>query len=402
MIDLLRRPGRAAAAPDRRSGATALWIAALAGLAAAVAGLIVVAALVLVAWGAAADSTGSAPDALRTAGQVWLFSHHSGIRTGIGGVGLVPLGLLAVPVLLLVRAGTVVAHRVELRGVGEAVRAVLVLAGCYAVAAAAVQVAGRGTTNQVGLLAALGSAIVVAALAGGIGVARGAQLGPVLAGRLPAAAPAVCRAALVAVAALLAGGGLLAATALCLHAGRFSALTSSLGPGVVGGILLLLLGLLFVPNAVVWATAYLSGPGFAVGTGTAVSMFGVTLGPVPAFPLLSGLPQTPDLPALHWLGLAVPVVAGGLAGRLLARRLAGSALLHLVGWAAATGPVAGAALAVLAALAGGKVGDGRLSAVGPSPWQIGVAVAVEVAVIACFAAVLIRWRQHRREAAEEA
>lgn len=402
MIDLLRRPGRAAAAPDRRSGATALWIAALAGLAAAVAGLIVVAALVLVAWGAAADSTGSAPDALRTAGQVWLFSHHSGIRTGIGGVGLVPLGLLAVPVLLLVRAGTVVAHRVELRGVGEAVRAVLVLAGCYAVAAAAVQVAGRGTTNQVGLLAALGSAIVVAALAGGIGVARGAQLGPVLAGRLPAAAPAVCRAALVAVAALLAGGGLLAATALCLHAGRFSALTSSLGPGVVGGILLLLLGLLFVPNAVVWATAYLSGPGFAVGTGTAVSMFGVTLGPVPAFPLLSGLPQTPDLPALHWLGLAVPVVAGGLAGRLLARRLAGSALLHLVGWAAATGPVAGAALAVLAALAGGKVGDGRLSAVGPSPWQIGVAVSIEVAVIACFAAVLIRWRQHRREAAEEA
>jgi hypothetical protein len=401
-MDLLRRPGRAAAPPDRRSGATALWIAALAGLAAAAGGLIVVAALVLVAWGAAADSTGSAPDALRTAGQVWLFAHHSGVRTSIGGVDLVPLGLLAVPVLLLARAGTVVARRVELRGVGEAARAVLVLAGCYAVAGAAVQVAVRGTTIQVGLLGAIGSTIVVAALAGAVGVARGAQLGPVLAGRLPAAAPAVCRAALLAVAALLAGGGLLAATALCLHAGRFAALTRGLQPGVVGGILLLLLGLLFVPNAVVWATAYLSGPGFAVGTGTTVSMFGVTLGSVPAFPLLSGLPQTADLPALHWLGLAVPVVAGGLAGRLLARRLTGSPALHLVGWAAATGPVAGAAFAVLAVLSGGKVGDGRLSAVGPSSWQIGVAVAVEVAVIACLAVALIRWRQHRREAAAEA
>jgi hypothetical protein len=57
---------------------------------------------------------------------------------------------------------------------------------------------------------------------------------------------------------------------------------------------------------------------------------------------------------------------------------------------------------VLAVLSGGKVGDGRLSAVGPSSWQIGVAVAVEVAVIACLAVALIRWRQHRREAAAEA
>jgi hypothetical protein len=75
-------------------------------------------------------------------------------------------------------------------------------------------------------------------------------------------------------------------------------------------------------------------------------------------------------------------------------------LLSLLGWAAVTGPVAGALFAVLAALSGGQIGDGRLAAVGPSAWRAGVSVAVEVTAMACLAVLLIRWRQHRREVAD--
>ncbi len=400
MTDLLRRPSSEGVAPDRRRTWRPLWLPALAGIGAAAGGLVVVAALVLVAWGAEAGTGGSAPDALRTAGQVWLFAHHSSVRTSVGAVVLVPLGLLAVPVLLLVRAGSLVAHRVDLRGIGEAGRAVLVLAGSYAVCAAAVGVAARGTTNHVDLPYAVVATLVVAALAGAVGIFRGTPVGPALAGRLPAATRPVCRAAALAVLTLLTGGALLAAIALCLHSARLSALTRGLGPGVVGGILLLLLGLLFVPNAVVWSAAYLTGPGFAVGTGTAVSLFGVTLGPVPAFPLLAALPQTPDVPAVRWIALAVPVLAGALAGRLLARGLDDARLFPLLGWAGVTGLVAGGLFAALAALAGGQVGDGRLSAVGPSTWQVGAAVAVEITVIAMAAALAIRRRRRRREAAD--
>ena len=402
MTDLLRRPSREAAAPDRRHGWRSLWLPALAGLGAAVAGLLVLAALVLAAWGGEAGTGGSAPDALRTAGQVWLFAHHSSVRTSLGAVVLVPLGLLAVPVALLIRAGSFVAHRVEIRGVGDAGRAVLVLAVSYAACAAAVGVAARGGTNHVDPAYAVLATLVVATLASSVGMARGAALGGALTGRLPAGSGPVGRAAAVVVATLLGGGALLAATALSLHAARFSALTRALGPGVAGGILLIVLGLLFVPNAAVWAAAYLAGPGFAVGAGTAVSVFGVTVGPVPAFPLLAALPQTPDVPAVHWIAPAVPVVAGVLAARLLARGLAGTRLVPLLGRAVVTGAVAGGLFAGLAALSGGQVGDGRLSAVGPSAWQAGTAVAVETAVIAGIAALLIRWRQRRREAADPA
>lgn len=399
MTDLLRRPTEDAAEPGRSGSYALAWAPALAAASAAVAGLLVVAAVVLIAWGAEAGNDGSATTALRTAGQVWLFAHHSTLRTGTGTLGLVPLGLLAVPLALLVQAGRFAARRAAVHNVGDAACAVGVLAGTYAVIAAAVGVLTRGSGTLVDPVYAAAAGLVVAALAGSIGVIREAGLGSALTGRIPAAGPVVARAGLVAATTMLAGGALLVAGALAVHSGRMLALTRGLGPGVVGEILLLLLAVLFAPNAAVCAAAYLAGPGFAVGTGTSVSVLGVTLGPVPAFPLLAALPQGAGSD-LRWLGAVVPLAAGSLAGALVVRRLAGVSRLRLVGWAAVTGPVAGAVLAVLAALAGGAVGDGRLTAVGPSPWQVGVAVTTEVAVIAVVAALALRWRQGRGEAVD--
>jgi hypothetical protein len=166
------------------------------------------------------------------------------------------------------------------------------------------------------------------------------------------------------------------------------ALAHSLGGGIVGSVLVLLLGLLYAPNAVICGTSYLVGPGFAVGSGTSVSLIGAHLGPVPAFPLLAALPSGTSPAPETWPLVAAPVLAGVFAG-VLAVRAAGAAgrraAVRLAGW---SGLTVGVVLAALAGLAGGPLGAGRLAAVGPSPWQLGGAAGVEVAVLAALSALV--------------
>jgi hypothetical protein len=81
---------------------------------------------------------------------------------------------------------------------------------------------------------------------------------------------------------------------------------------------------------------------------------------------------------------ALPVAAGLLAGVRVAR----SAGPDVIGWgpllraAALTGPVAGVVLGLVALAAGGPLGTGRLAAVGPSAWQVGLACALGVSLTA--------------------
>jgi hypothetical protein len=96
----------------------------------------------------------------------------------------------------------------------------------------------------------------------------------------------------------------------------------------------------------------------------------------------------------------VPLLAGVLAGRRVLADLDlqadeertpeppghGRRVLE----AAAVGPVTGAVVTGLAWLSGGAVGGQRLTEVGPSPWRVGLAVAVAVGVGAVLAALLRR------------
>ena len=87
-----------------------------------------------------------------------------------------------------------------------------------------------------------------------------------------------------------------------------------------------------------------------------------------------------------WM-LATVLAAGAIAYRLAP----GDDPLHAVAVAA---PGAGAGMALLAWLGGGAVGTGRLRTVGASPWQVGLAVAGEVAAVALlFVAAHALWRR---------
>src|SRR5690606_13616630 len=66
---------------------------------------------------------------------------------------------------------------------------------------------------------------------------------------------------------LLASGAVLVGASLAMNMSAADHLYDLLAPGVVGGVLLLLVELAFLPNAVIWGVAYAVGPGFSVGAG---------------------------------------------------------------------------------------------------------------------------------------
>jgi hypothetical protein len=218
---------------------------------------------------------------------------------------------------------------------------------------------------------------------------REARLRRTLWRRLPPRAQRLLPATAAVLGVLLAGGAFVAGASFVLHAGRATALASATDPGFVGGLALFATGLALVPNAALWGSAWLAGPGFAVGVGTAVGPFGTTVGAVPALPLLAALPSGAPPTWLGVVGLLVPVGAGAAGGVLLARTLRGGARSAAVE-GLGLGPCVGLAGALLAWLSGGPLGGGRLSVVGPSWWQVGLALTVEVGVAAAAAAAVVR------------
>jgi hypothetical protein len=187
-----------------------------------------------------------------------------------------------------------------------------------------------------------------------------------------------------------------------VHLHEAGTLERSLAPGAVGTVLLLLLQFGYLPNAIVWAIAFSLGPGFAFGSATVVAPTGSALGRLPALPLLAALPPGVHsaLPGgLEPVVLALPYVAGGLGGLLLVRAAPALGLDTAPMLGLVCGAVSGGVLALLAAVSGGPLGDGRLAAVGPSPWQVGVVSALELGISMAVAAGVLNYLALRRTGA---
>ena len=419
MTDVRQRRGAGPASGPPAVRPSVVLHGSLVAAAAALSGLATLAAVVLVAWVADAGPGSTGTDAIRAAADAWLLAHGGGLTVPAGHLRGIPLGLTVLAAVVLHRAGASLARAVEVPDLAAAGRAVAALAVPYALLAAAIaEVAGTGTAASSAPLAGIG-ALLLAAVAGGRGVLRAAGLGPALVRRVPSWLPAVGRAVLAGVAALVAAGLALLLVVLVGRAGRFAELVGALQPGFVGGVILLLGCVLLLPNGALWTVAYAAGPGFTVGAGTGVSPFGVTLGPVPSFPLLAALPGDGVPAPVVRAVLLLPVLAGVLAGWVVGRRLpaasgpgrlpaasglgrlpAASGLGRLpalptgrIARPATCGLLAGGLVAlvtaVLAVLAGGALGQGYLAAVGPSGWQVAAALAVEVAVPAAVTAALV-------------
>src|SRR5690606_25038903 len=135
-------------------------------------------------------------------------------------------------------------------------------------------------------------------------------------------------------------------------------------------------------NVVIWGMSYIAGPGFSVGADTLVAPTGVKLGTVPSLPMLGALPDSGPAPVWMMAVIALPFAAGAVAGVLVARISPSPAYEAAPLWGFATGVSTGLVAAALAALSGGPIGGGRMTVVGPPPWEVALSVALEVGVAA--------------------
>jgi hypothetical protein len=282
--------------------------------------------------------------------------------------------------------------------------AALALAVPYALLAGALALAGQSALASPSLLQAVVAGFLVALVAGGLGGARALAPWGRLIHLLPPRSRGVFLGSVGSLTVLIAAGAVLSAASLGTSMGNFKSVDAALDPGMVGGVLLLLAQIGYVPNAIVWAICYTLGPGFAFGTGTVVAPTGSALGSLPMLPMLAGLPAGPHSAVPGWasvLLLSVPYLAGAFGGLLTARAVPALAVELAPLWGFACGAASGLALGVLAAFAGGPLGSGRLTAVGPSGWQAAVVATLEVGVASAISAGVVTWLQTRRRPAAD-
>ena len=385
LLARLPRPSRIGALPLVGLCAAASVAVSVAGLAGLALALVVVQTL---------DPAGglSVGDSLVLAGRLWLLAQGGELRLASGPLVLAPLLLTLALGWGLAQAGR---GLVRLRApitARDALRVAGVVAGVHLLLTVLLALLLDAPEARVGILRTTVGAAVLGVAAVGWGVGRESGLLDDALDRGPTRA--VLRGVLAGLLTALALCAAVVAVALVSDARGYATLSGSLGGAGAGAVGLVGLALLLLPNAAAAVLGLAAGPGFFVGSGTLVSVHGVTLGAVPALPLLAALPDTQAVPLIAFVSQVIPAVAGVVAGATVGRWLGaydgGSVVAGVTG--VLTGVLLGVAAGLLVWLAGGSLGDGALARVGAPPVTTALAIAVQAGIAAAVAAAVTRWR----------
>jgi hypothetical protein len=394
-----------------------LWLqGALESAQAAVISALVVTAPIVAVWATAGFRNPKFDDLATLAGQAWLLIHGvplhlstvaegAAVQTASGTLSLIPLGLTLIPFLLAWRAGRRLARASYTDQLWQALLGSWLVYGSFGMATGFVcrtddvaiylWVAGLMPLVPFGLGMVVGARREAGSWSRLIGVdavdwiARTSQhsrwAGSYLASAVKAGSVAVM-AALTMSAALL-------AVDLFIHWDRVIAVYEGLDAGAMGGAVLTIAQLGFLPNLVVFALAWTSGSGFALGVGSQAGPLGTAVGPLPSIPVFGALPS--GSLDYGFVALAVPAIAGALAGwwflregenhfdewlsiKVRARWFTASASTLALG--VIIGAAAGLMAGALAWMARGSAGIGRLTDIGPDPLGTALWVGAEVVV----------------------
>lgn len=374
------------------------WVRVLAystGAAALSASLVVTA--VFAAWLASTASSVPAGQAVSLGLLGWLLAHGVPLQLGRGSVGLIPWLLTLLPLLSLRwSAQRLLAGRAALRPRArpqgwvrsDVLRLGVGFAGFYAVLAFLVAALARLPGASAHPLAAFACCFVLAALAVtwacvDLFAGRFDRLCPRILAAWRTGAPGWLRRAVApalrGVVMLLVIGSLAVVAVAAVNGTRIGSLYADLAPGWVGGTVLTLGQLLYLPTAAAWALSVMAGPGFSLGSGPSVSVRASEGGALPLVPIFGALPDPGPLPDWFALVMLVPVAVGVMVGWLAVRRTARlSSWRHRGATIAAACGLTGALLTLVFALTSGGLGSARLGVLGPSPLLAGAAVTGEL------------------------
>lgn len=318
--------------------------------------------ITLLAWATAGSATGNTEDPLRAAIWIWLGAHQIPFTLALppanaaGFLSYLPLGALVIPILVVRNSVARLFERLdENPSIFTAARALF-----------AILYSGIGT--------------LFAFFSSTSGVKPMWYLAPVFLLPLTLISAASVGRRLVFGQAILYSTRILSlllgissivfGTLIFINLSTVKSLTVVLEPGIVGGLLLLLLNILYLPNAVIATLSYFSGAGFAIGTGSIISPLSYHLNSIPAFPLLGALPSSVSRFALF--GVLVIVLSGALlvswtmslSSRILIQSLCISVVIT----------------ALIAYAGSGALITEAMSAMGVSPWKFTLALSGELII----------------------
>lgn len=328
--------------------------------------------IALIAWATAGSATGSTSDPLRAALWIWLGAHQIPFSLSLppanaaGLLTYLPLGALVLPIFAIRNGIKRVIDRLDgdssLFAPARLLFALLysIVGTLFALLSATTAVKPIWYLTPVVLLpiSLISAATVGRRLIFGQAILYGSRI----------------------ISLLLGISSLILGIALFVNLTTVKNLTLVLEPGIFGGLLLLLLNILYLPNAVVATLGYFSGTGFAVGSDSIIAPLSYNLDSIPAFPLLGALPSGSSSLALF--GIPVIILAGALlaswtvalSSRILIQSLVASLVM----------------IAAVAYAGSGALITDAMSAMGVSPWKFTLSLGAQLVIGAALAIYIPR------------
>ena len=318
--------------------------------------------IALVAWATAGSATGTTTDPIRGAAWIWVGAHHIPFSlalppTGVPGyLSYLPWGAIALPFLAIRSTFNRALDRLQgdyhdINGVRSAYSIFYTLL----VTAAAFLISSPAVTPQWYLAPIFSFFIsIIATLTCGA--------------RIKMSAPVVIASRLM---AIIIGVSMLAVGILIFtNFAQVKDLHTSLQAGIFGGALLLLLNVLYLPNAAIALASYVAGSGFAVGAGTLISPWWYQNGQIPVLPLLGILPTQ-----RHPLFIAAAIFFVAIGALLAYWTIDGGVQLLLQ-----TAIFFTVMVILVAYLSSGSLMTDEMGAFGVSIWKFGLVVIGEVGI----------------------
>ncbi|SDP00509.1 hypothetical protein SAMN04515671_2640 [Nakamurella panacisegetis] len=356
--------------------------AALKTALAALAGFVLCLGLALVVW-AVTPSSGGTPVRLVQAG-IAAFCGAAGMTLRIGHADLTLSPLMLTGVIVALLTAVVGRGRSSERNLRLEATFVGAATASFAITVTAVGVLGGG--HAVNAVQIWRPALLAGVVLSVTMLVRGSAAREWLFDRLPPWAPTSLRVGSAGIFALFGGGAVTLIVGLVRTFSDSSTIQTLAAPGAAGGFGMFLLGLAYLPNAVVAATGYSTGVGFTVGSGT-YTPFGSSPVELPAVSLLTAVPDSHTVGRTALLVLLVPVVAGLVIAFGSIRRLhSRSDRLFAVGAASLFAAVVAAAAAKMAS---GGVTGGEWSSSGSPPLLFGAAVGMVMGTVGATVVVLV-------------
>jgi hypothetical protein len=318
--------------------------------------------IALVAWATAGSATGTTTDPIRGAAWIWVGAHHIPFSlalppTGVPGyLSYLPWGAIALPFFAIRNTFNRALDRLQ----GDyhdinGVRSAYSLFYTVLVTAVAFLISSPAVTPQWYLAPIFAFLIsIIATLTCGQRIKMSAPL--IIASRLMAIIVGV---SMVAVGVLI-----------FTNFSQVKDLHTSLQAGIFGGVLLLLLNLLYLPNAAIAFASYVAGSGFAVGAGTLISPWWYQNGEIPVLPLLGILPTQ-----RHPLFIATAIFFIAIGALLAYWTIDGGVQLLLQ-----TAIFFIVMVVLVAYLSSGSLMTDEMGAFGVSIWKFGLVVLGEVGI----------------------